>query len=144
MNSVLFGVSYIGKAKNIFHGRFADSQRRSSQVSARQAPGSRQAFTDAMLHARSWGERYRRGAFGIVVASSDQSDSLIESMAPDFCQVPFGDLSAVDAAVDSLTVAIVLQTPPGGALGESDQDAYIQGVEKLCRDLNILLIRNDV
>jgi len=96
-----------------------------------------------MMHARKWGERHRRGAFGIVVASSGRSDSMIESMATDFCQVPFGDLAAVDAAVDSRTVAIVLEVPSSDPCAAPAFSDYVEGVEKLCRELNILLIRND-
>ncbi|WP_455922023.1 hypothetical protein [Pseudomonas putida] len=50
--------------------------------------------------------------------------------------VPFGDLAALHAAVDAQTVAIMLQPL-------ADADAYLQGVEQLCRALDILLIIDD-
>jgi len=101
------------------------------------------AFSAAMALARLWGERHRRGQCGIVVASGGRFDELIESAATHFSGVPFNDLAAIDAAVDSNTVAIVLEPIQGDSVITPASLAYVKGVEKLCRDLNILLILNE-
>ena len=101
------------------------------------------AFTGAITLARKWGERHRRGKCGVVVASGGRFDVLIESMASHFSCVPFNDLVAIDAAVDSNTVAIVLEPIQGSAVVTPASQAYVKGVEKLCRELNILLILNE-
>lgn len=101
------------------------------------------ACAGAVSLARRWGERHRRGECGVVVASGGRFDELIESMAKDFCRVPFNDLAAMEAAVDSRTVAIILEPIQGENVVTPASQAYVQGVEKLCRALNILLIFNE-
>lgn len=101
------------------------------------------AFGGAMTLARKWGERHRRGECGVVVASGGRFDPLIESMATGFSRVPFNDLSAMAAAVDSTTVAVVLEPIQGESVVTPASQAYVQGVAKLCRELNILLIFNE-
>lgn len=104
----------------------------------------RDACAGAMTLARRWGERHRRGACGVVVASGGRFDELIESMASDFRRVPFDDLLAIEAAVDSRTVAIILEPMQGNSVVTPASHAYVQGVEKLCRELNILLILQEL
>jgi acetylornithine/N-succinyldiaminopimelate aminotransferase len=101
------------------------------------------AFGGAMTLARKWGERHRRGQCGVVVASGGRFDPLIESMATGFSRVPFNDLAAMAAAVDSTTVAVVLEPIRGESVVTPASQAYVQGVAKLCRELNILLIFNE-
>jgi acetylornithine/N-succinyldiaminopimelate aminotransferase len=101
------------------------------------------AFGGAMTLARKWGERHRRGQCGVVVASGGRFDPLIESMATGFSRVPFNDLSAMAAAVDSTTVAVVLEPIQGESVVMPASQAYVQGVATLCRELNILLIFNE-
>ncbi|MFJ3487081.1 aminotransferase class III-fold pyridoxal phosphate-dependent enzyme [Pseudomonas sp. NPDC090202] len=101
------------------------------------------AFTGAMSLARQWGQVHRHGACGVVVASGGRFDGLLESMATDFCRVPFNDLAALEAAVDSRTVLVVLEPIQRGAVVSPASQAYMLGVEKLCRALNILLVLNE-
>ncbi|SER83546.1 Aminotransferase class-III [Pseudomonas sp. NFACC02] len=101
------------------------------------------AFGGAMALARKWGERHRRGQCGVVVASGGRFDSLIESRATGFSRVPFNDLTAMAAAVDSTTVAVVLEPIQGENIVTPASQAYVQGVANLCRELNILLILNE-
>jgi len=101
------------------------------------------ACAGAVSLARKWGERHRRGECGVVVASGGRFDELIESMASGFCRVPFNDLAAIEAAVDSRTVAIILEPIQGENVANPASQAYVKGVEKLCRVLNILLIFNE-
>lgn len=101
------------------------------------------ACAAAMTLARQWGERHRRGECAVVVASGGRFDDLIQSLSSDFCAVPFNDLSAISAAVDSKTVAIVLEPIQGQSVLTPASSAYVQGVAALCRQLNILLIFNE-
>lgn len=101
------------------------------------------ACAGAMMLARTWGERHRRGQCGVVVASGGRFDALIESMATAFCQVAFNDLAALEGAVDSNTVAIILEPIQGENVVTPATQAYVQGVEALCRGLNILLILSE-
>ncbi len=101
------------------------------------------ACAAALALARKWGERHRHGKCGVVVASGGRFDALIESKASDFCRVPFNDLVAMEAAVDSHTVAIVLEPIQGDSILKPASHAYVQGVAKLCRELNILFILNE-
>ena len=101
------------------------------------------ACAGAMTLARKWGERHRRGQCGVVVACGGRFDELIESMATGYCRVPFNDLAAMDAAIDARTVAIILEPIQGENVVTPATQAYVQGVEALCRALNILLIFNE-
>jgi acetylornithine/N-succinyldiaminopimelate aminotransferase len=101
------------------------------------------AFAGAMMLARKWGERHRRGQCGVVVASGGRFDPLIGSMATGFSRVPFNDLAAMSAAIDSTTVAVVLEPIQGESVVTPASQAYVQGVATLCRELNILLIFNE-
>lgn len=101
------------------------------------------AFAGAMTLVRKWGERHRRGQCGVVIASGGRFDALIESMASDVARVPFNDLTALNAAVDSRTVAVVLEPIQGQSVVTPASHAYVQGVASLCRALNILLIVNE-
>lgn len=101
------------------------------------------ACAAAMILARRWGERHRRGECAVVVASGGRFDGLIKSMATDFRCAPFNDLAAIEAAVDSRTVAIILEPIQGKTVVTPASHGYVQGIEKLCRQLNILLILNE-
>ena len=83
----------------------------------------------AMALALDWGAMRRRRAGQIIRVGDDAPGDALA----------FGDLPALHAAVDSQTVAIMLQptTGPGA-------DAYLNGVEQLCRALDILLIIDDL
>ncbi|WP_296258629.1 MULTISPECIES: aminotransferase class III-fold pyridoxal phosphate-dependent enzyme [unclassified Pseudomonas] len=101
------------------------------------------ACAAAMTLARRWGARHRRGECGVIVASGGRFEGLIESMASHFCRVPFNDLAAMDAAVDARTVAVILQPIQEDSIVTPASLAYVKGVEKLCRTLNILLILSE-
>jgi len=58
--------------------------------------------------------------------------------------VPFNDLPALHAAVDARTVAIMLEPIQGEAGVIPATEHYLKGVERLCRDLGILLILDEV
>jgi len=132
-----------------------------------QSTGSEQAYLrnsgaeaceGAIKLARKWGQLHRGGAYHIITASQgchgrslgalSASDPLpcnrCEPGLPGFSKVPFNDLAALHAEVDSRTVAIMLEPIQGEAGVIPATRDYLQGVEKLCRELGILLILDEV
>ena len=117
-----------------------------------------EACEGAIKLARKWGQRHRNGAYHIITASQGchgrslgalaASDPLpcnrCEPGLPGFSKVPFNDLAALHAAVDSRTVAIMLEPIQGDAGVIPATREYLAGVEKLCRELGILLILDEV
>ncbi|MBC3434767.1 aminotransferase class III-fold pyridoxal phosphate-dependent enzyme [Pseudomonas sp. BW16M2] len=117
-----------------------------------------EACEGAIKLARKWGQLHRNGAYHIITASQgchgrtlgalSASDPLpcnrCEPGLPGFSKVPFNDLAALHAAVDSRTVAIMLEPIQGEAGVIPATRDYLQGVERLCRELGILLILDEV
>lgn len=117
-----------------------------------------EACEGAIKLARKWGQLHRNGAYHIITASQachgrslgalSASDPLpcnrCEPGLPGFSKVPFNDLAALHAEVDSRTVAIMLEPIQGEAGVIPATQAYLKGVEKLCRELGILLILDEV
>lgn len=118
-----------------------------------------EACEAAIKLARKWGQLHRGGAAGIITASRschgrgfaalsaagrDASGNRFEPQLPGFSQVPFNDLSALHAAVDAQTVAIMLEPIQGEAGVIPATEHYLKGVERLCRELGILLILDEV
>ncbi|PYY67153.1 aspartate aminotransferase family protein [Pseudomonas jessenii] len=118
-----------------------------------------EACEAAIKLARKWGQQHRAGASRIIVAnnachgrslatiSASDSSTLtnrFEPQLPGFSHVPFNDLPALHAAVDERTVAIMLE-PIQSEAGVIPATAhYLKGVERLCRELGILLIFDEV
>ncbi|PVZ15697.1 MULTISPECIES: aspartate aminotransferase family protein [unclassified Pseudomonas] len=114
-----------------------------------------EACEAAVLLARQWGETHRRGAFGIITAQGGchghglgaRSSTARLRHGPGlqgFTQVPFNDLPALCAAINTDTVAIMLEPVQGEAGVRPAEVEYLQGVERLCRELGILLILDEV
>ncbi|WP_248803915.1 aspartate aminotransferase family protein [Pseudomonas sp. MWU13-2100] len=118
-----------------------------------------EACEGAIKLARKWGQLYRGGAsriislsnachgngFGALAASApDAFDNRFEPRLPGFSQVPFNDLPALHAAVDAKTVAIMLEPIQSAAGVIPATGHYLKGVERLCRELGILLILDEV
>jgi acetylornithine/N-succinyldiaminopimelate aminotransferase len=104
-----------------------------------------EACEAAIRLARKWGQRHRGGASRIIVASNGchgRSPGTIS--VSDFHHVPFNDLAAMHAAVDARTVAILLEPIQSDAGVMSATENYLKGVERLCRELGILLILDEV
>ncbi|QXH47337.1 aminotransferase class III-fold pyridoxal phosphate-dependent enzyme [Pseudomonas xanthosomatis] len=117
-----------------------------------------EACEGAIRLARKWGQLHRGGAYHIITASQachgrslgalSASDPLpcnrCEPGLPGFSKVPFNDLAALHAEVDSRTVAIMLEPIQGAAGVIPATREYLQGVQQLCRELGILLILDEV
>jgi acetylornithine/N-succinyldiaminopimelate aminotransferase len=118
-----------------------------------------EACEAAIKLARKWGQQHRGGASRIIVAnhgchgrslgtiSASDSSTLtnrFEPQLPGFSHVPFNDLPALHAAVDAQTVAIMLEPIQSDAGVIPATAHYLKGVERLCRELGILLIFDEV
>ncbi|MFC6336904.1 aminotransferase class III-fold pyridoxal phosphate-dependent enzyme [Pseudomonas sp. CCM 7891] len=117
-----------------------------------------EACEAAIKLARKWGQLYRGGAYRIITASNgchgrsfaamsasaDARENRFEPRLPGFSHVPFNDLPALHAAVDAQTVAIMLEPIQGEAGVIPATGHYLKGVERLCRELGILLILDEV
>lgn len=118
-----------------------------------------EACEAAIKLARKWGQLHRGGAAGIITASRSchgrgfaalsaagvgASGNRFEPQLPGFSQVPFNDLPALHAAVDAQTVAIMLEPIQSEAGVIPATEYYLKGVERLCRELGILLILDEV
>ena len=67
-----------------------------------------------------------------------------EPLVPDFRQVPFGDLSAMDAAISERTAAVILEPIQGEGGVVVPADHYLPGVRRLCTERGALLIADEV
>lgn len=118
-----------------------------------------EACEAAIKLARKWGQLHRGGASRIIVArqgchgrslatiSASDSCNLANRFAPllpGFDPVPFNDLPALHTAVDAQTVAIMLEPIQSDAGVIPASEHYLKGVERLCRELGILLILDEV
>lgn len=118
-----------------------------------------EANEGAIKLARKWGQRHRGGAHRIITATgschgrsfgamsasgSGTFDNRFEPQLPGFINVPFNDLPALHAAVDAQTVAIMLEPVQSEAGVIPATEHYLKGVERLCRELGILLILDEV
>ncbi|NVZ51421.1 aspartate aminotransferase family protein [Pseudomonas sp. B6002] len=117
-----------------------------------------EAVEAAIKLARKWGQLHRNGAYRIISASAGNHGrsfaalsasaggphNRFEPQLPGFSHVPFNDLPALHAAVDAHTVAILLEPIQGEAGVIPATEHYLKGVERLCRELGILLILDEV
>ena len=118
-----------------------------------------EANEGAIKLARKWGQLHRGGAHRIITATgschgrsfgamsasgSGTFDNRFEPQLPGFINVPFNDLPALHAAVDAQTVAIMLEPVQSAAGVIPATEHYLKGVERLCRELGILLILDEV
>ncbi len=117
-----------------------------------------EACEAAIKLARKRGQLYRGGAYRIISASNgchgrsfaamsasaSTCENRFEPQLPGFSHVPLNDLAALHAAVDAKTVAIMLEPIQSEAGVILATEHYLQGVERLCRELGILLILDEV
>jgi ornithine--oxo-acid transaminase len=121
-----------------------------------------EAVETAIKVARKWGYRVKGvpdGQATIVVAANNfhgRTTTIVsfstdpEARAdfgpytPGFRIVPFGDLAALRAAIDTTTVAVLLEPIQGEAGVLVPPAGYLPGVRELCTETNVLLLADEI
>ena len=114
-----------------------------------------EANEGAFKLARKWGKgRYEiitaeqsfhgRTLAAITATGQTKYQKGFEPLMPGFKYVPFNDLEAIKDALTPNTAAILLEAVQGeGGVRIADQ-AYLKGVEQLCRERHLLLMFDEV
>lgn len=118
-----------------------------------------EANEGAIKLARKWGQLHRQGAWKIITFHNGFHGRTLATMSatgkaafeplfnpkvPGFTKVPYGDLGAVAAAIDSETAAIMLEPIQGEAGVISAGSVFLQGLKALADQYGILLILDEV
>lgn len=103
----------------------------------------------ARAHTRRSKVLSARGGFhghtGLALATGDEEyRGPFEPLSPGFQQVPFGDLSALEAAMDADTAAVLLETIPATLGIAIPPDDYLAGVRDLCDARGAVMIADEV
>ena len=123
------------------------------------ASSGAEANEGAIKLARKYGALHRAGAFEIITTINSfhgrtlatmsatgkkKWQSLFEPKVPGFVHVPLNDFTAIKAAVNERTCAVMLEPIQGeGGVFEVDGD-YIRQLRQLCDEQGILLIFDEV
>ena len=65
-------------------------------------------------------------------------------LSPGFKHVPFNDLSAVEKVIGNETIAVMVEPIQGEGGDIAAEEKYISGLRRLCDDMNLLLIFDEV
>jgi predicted acetylornithine/succinylornithine family transaminase len=65
-------------------------------------------------------------------------------MLAGFTYVPYGNLSAIESAVDHETAAIMIEPIQGEGGVRMPPEGFLQGLRKICNDQNLLLVFDEV
>jgi acetylornithine/N-succinyldiaminopimelate aminotransferase len=118
-----------------------------------------EANETAVKLARKWGRKHKGGAFGIVSAHGAFHGRTLAAMAlsgkpgwdqlfppypPGFSKVAYGDLAAMEAAIDSSVVALMVEPVQGEAGVVVPPAGYLAGLRELADRHDLLLILDEV
>lgn len=118
-----------------------------------------EANETAIKLCRKWGRRHKRGAYRIVtttgafhgrtlatMAASGKPgwDELFPPYPPGFARVPFGDLAAMESAIDASTVALMVEPIQGEAGVVVPPAGYLRGLRELATRHDLLLVLDEV
>ncbi|MGR3838432.1 MAG: aspartate aminotransferase family protein [Cognatishimia sp.] len=90
------------------------------------------------------GAFHGRSSAGIAAAGSEKMTKGFGPLLPGFVQLPWGDIEALEAAIDETTAAVILEPVQGEGGIRPMADADLQAVRKLCDEAGILLILDEV
>jgi ornithine--oxo-acid transaminase len=81
-----------------------------------------------------------------IVSFSTDSDATKDysPYTPGFRLVPYGDLDALRNAIDSTTVAVLLEPVQGEAGVIIPPEGYLRGVRTLCREQQVLMVADEI
>ena len=90
------------------------------------------------------GSFHGRTMAGISATGQDKVKTGFAPLLPGFVHVPFGDIQAVRATVDSQTVAILLEPIQGEGGIHPAPAGFLQSLRSLCDDADLLLLYDEV
>jgi ornithine--oxo-acid transaminase len=81
-----------------------------------------------------------------IVGFSDDPDARdgFGPFTPGFVTVPYGDLAAMEAAIDATTVAVLIEPIQGESGVVIPPDGYLRGVRELCTAANVLFAADEI
>ena len=81
-----------------------------------------------------------------IVGFSDDPDARdgFGPFTPGFVTVPYGDLAALEAAIDDNTVAVLVEPIQGEGGVVIPPDGYLRGVRELCTEHNVLFVADEI
>jgi ornithine--oxo-acid transaminase len=146
--------------------RLGEFSRRLAQVSGKDRVlpmnTGAEAVETAIKAARKWGYETKgiapdqakivvcRGNFHgrttTIISFSDDEDahSHFGPYTPGFESIPYGDLVALEAALDGNTVAFLFEPIQGEAGVIIPSDGYISGARELCGEADVLLVADEI
>ena len=85
------------------------------------------------------------GHTGLALAAGDeQYRKPFGPLSPGFVQVPFGDLEALEAAMDDDTAAVIFETIPATLGITIPPEDFFAGVRRLCDRYEVIMIQDEV
>ena len=85
------------------------------------------------------------GHTGLALAAGDEAyRKPFEPLSPGFIQVPFGDLDALEAAMDDDTAAVIFETIPATLGIAIPPEDFYAGVRRLCDRWGAVMIMDEV
>jgi acetylornithine/N-succinyldiaminopimelate aminotransferase len=118
-----------------------------------------EAVEGAIKLARKWGKLRRQGAGTIVCAQGSFHGRTLGALAATanrryrepfeplprgFIHVPYDDVAAVEGAVDSSTVAVLMEPIEGESGVTPMSDETMRGLRRLCDERDLLLIVDEI
>jgi ornithine--oxo-acid transaminase len=121
-----------------------------------------EAVETAIKVARKWGYRVKgvpanqativvaennfHGRTTTIISFSTDPDAYRDygPFTPGFRVVPYGDLAAIEAAIDDTTVAVMMEPIQGEAGVLVPLDDYLPGIRSLCTARGVLMIADEV
>lgn len=79
-----------------------------------------------------------------LAAGHEQYSAPFEPMAPGFSHVPFGDIDALEAAVDETTAAVLFETIPATLGIAIPPDDFYAGVRRVCDERGAVMVMDEV
>ncbi|MFI9644537.1 ornithine--oxo-acid transaminase [Micromonospora sp. NPDC051925] len=81
-----------------------------------------------------------------IVSFSTDEDARADfgPYTPGFTVVPYGDLAALEAAIDENTVAVLLEPIQGEQGVVLPPEGYLPGVRRVCTDRNVLFVADEI
>lgn len=104
---------------------------------ARKATGKKKIITfEQSFHGRTFATMAATGQEKVKIGFGPMLES--------FSHVPYNDLSAVEAAIDDDTAAVMIEVIQGEGGVHPGSQSFIQGVENLCKTHHLLLIVDEI